>query len=523
MSMDARQLRWRCTAAHAGAARWNSAQPRVARAGIIAVLAAMAWATCLNIVVHAATYQTRNFSVTADSPELAREVGEAAEVYRRKLAIYWTGESLPNWSRPCRVRVREGAMLPASGQTTFQFSRGEVFDWKMVVNGSKERILDSVLPHEVNHTVFACYFRRPLPRWADEGAATLFEDRSEQVKQIGLLNQIIDGSSERFTLRQLLGMKEYPSKHRPMLILYAQGYSLADFLVQQKGQKTYLKFLNDGEKNGWEEAIRMNFDHAGIDSLEQNWQGWVLAGMPKMTAPRDTMLAEAKPELLPDANAAVARSAGAGRRTLPPGAMVRSQSPEPSTGRTVPVAATSMARSEETAAPSGNASLPADALFPTASAPRRASFEAPPPRSFPALRARAEAAVASQAVRSPTTERNPQAALRQQHSRVAGPEADSTAAGITEQDASTGRQLFFGQSSLPPGYEPTKFSEGTIREQGVRSSEIRNRQVLEPTEKPVDPQQDAVRSSADHLSDERGGSSRPLPQWAGFPGQQKLF
>ncbi|MCA9047774.1 MAG: hypothetical protein KDA89_03550, partial [Planctomycetaceae bacterium] len=119
-----------------------------------------------------AAYQSRNFVVTAPTEDVARRVGEAAENYRRDLATFWRGEPLPAWSKPCRINVRPGA-LGAGGQTTFQFVGGEVLNWNMYVQGTVERILDSVLPHEVNHTIFACHFRRPLPRWADEGAATL--------------------------------------------------------------------------------------------------------------------------------------------------------------------------------------------------------------------------------------------------------------------------------------------------------------------------------------------------------------
>ncbi|MDG1896971.1 MAG: hypothetical protein P8J37_18850 [Fuerstiella sp.] len=239
-----------------------------------------------------ATFQTRNFVVTAPTAAIAEQVGKAAETYRRDLATFWLGEALPNWHRPCKLRVRPGA-LGAGGQTTFQFVGTEVINWNMYVQGSMERILDSVLPHEVNHTIFASHFRRPLPRWADEGAATLFEDRSEQMKQLSLLNQVIDSDREFISLRNLLTMKEYPRGYRPMLILYAEGYALVDFLVQQGGRGKYLKFLVDGERMGWTEAIKSNYHHGGVDSLQKNWQGWVMAGMPKLRLPKGQMLADA--------------------------------------------------------------------------------------------------------------------------------------------------------------------------------------------------------------------------------------
>ena len=49
----------------------------------------------------------------------------------------------------------------------------------MRVIGTPERILDSVLPHEVTHTVMATHFGQPLPRWADVGICTTVEHAAE--------------------------------------------------------------------------------------------------------------------------------------------------------------------------------------------------------------------------------------------------------------------------------------------------------------------------------------------------------
>ena len=231
-----------------------------------------------------ASYQTPNFTVTAPTPEAAKKVGDAAEIYRRDLAMFWLKQPLPNWSRPCKLRVRPGSM-GAGGETKFQFTGGEVLNWNMYVQGPMNRILDSVLPHEVNHTIFACHFRRPLPRWADEGAATLFEHRSEQVKQVGLLNEVIKSEREFISLNDLLTMKEYPKGYRPMLIMYAEGYALADFLVQQGGREKYLKFMADGEPNG------LGGGHQG--QLSPRWSGFsakelAQLGTGRHAAPEDT-------------------------------------------------------------------------------------------------------------------------------------------------------------------------------------------------------------------------------------------
>ncbi len=243
----------------------------------------------------AATYETPNFVVTAPTPEFAQQVGQAAEYYRHHLAIEWLGQPLPGkWSKPCPIRCKVG-QIGAGGATTFSFHDGEVFGWHMSIQGSEERILDSVLPHEVSHMIFASYFRQPLPRWADEGAATLVEHESERLRQTKLLDQVIR-TSRRIPLAQLLAIKEYPKDMQDVLTLYAEGYSLADFLVQQKGpagKRLYLQFLGDALKQGWEGAFREHYGFAGVHDVEQKWTGWVMAGSPSLTLPEGELLAQA--------------------------------------------------------------------------------------------------------------------------------------------------------------------------------------------------------------------------------------
>ncbi|MFK7820563.1 MAG: hypothetical protein AB8G99_17720 [Planctomycetaceae bacterium] len=228
-------------------------------------------------------FPTQNFVAYADSPEVAKKVAVTAERYRLELAQLWLGKPLPNWPQKCPIRVRVGT-LGAGGATTFRFVGGGVRDWKMRVQGSLERVLDSVVPHEVNHTIFASHFRRPLPRWADEGAATLFEHSSERTRQLRLLEQM-QRQGRRYTLQQLLSMMEYPEDMQRVLTLYAQGYSLVDFLIQQGGRREFIRFLEDAGKMSWEAAIRKRYDHRGIAALDENWNGWIMAGSPKLATP----------------------------------------------------------------------------------------------------------------------------------------------------------------------------------------------------------------------------------------------
>lgn len=478
------------------------------------------------------TYQTVNFTVTAASQDVAREVGEAAEMYRRQLAIFWLGKPLPNWSRPCKLTVKVGP-FGAGGQTTFQFVRGEVLNWRMQVQGSLERILDSVLPHEVNHTIFACHFRRPLPRWADEGAATLFEHVSEQRKQLDLLNEVMRNQKELIPLRELLSMKEYPKGQRAMLTMYAQGFALADFLVQQKGRQAYLDFIGKGELIGWDKALQAHFDHEDIQNLEKNWKGWVLAGMPKLTLPREQMLASesdsvaqeaARPQLPPatPASAPPRRRSQPGREDV-----VRSQSPNGSADShsVTQTQSGGAARGRQHVRPAATTNRDTKASEPVinvAEPPverdfRHSSIAAPAPRvPDDASQQRGNEADVDDR-RQASAESTSPAAVLLNRSNGSGPVEQEQEKTLRNRplpnDPATKKELIRSRvSAITPArqeLERTNHFEATGMHQEKSAA---TRQEISGFE-----------FGSVLLPRERAESPGHTPQWAGFPGQKKLF
>ncbi len=229
---------------------------------------------------HAAPYRTTNFVVTAPTPQLAKEIGDAAEHYRKEMAVLWTGEEMPQWARPCPINARVSPNLGAGGATSFVFDRGEVFDWKMNIQGSRERILDSVLPHEVTHTVFASHFRQPLPRWADEGACTTVEHRSERAKQERMLIQFLR-SRRALSFGDLFAMKEYPDDVMP---LYSQGHSVAQWLIESRGRTAFIDFVADGmQDDNWPRAVHEHYGFENLYAMQNSWLGWVKQGRPHLT------------------------------------------------------------------------------------------------------------------------------------------------------------------------------------------------------------------------------------------------
>jgi hypothetical protein len=230
-----------------------------------------------SLVSLGASYRTPNFVVRAADREMAKEVGQAAEKYRHELAIEWLGKEMPTWYQPCPITVEVGPQLGAGGATSFIFDHGDVFGWQMNIQGSRERILDSVLPHEVTHTIFASYFRCPLPRWADEGASSTVEHDSERRKQQRLLIQFLQ-TRRGIAFNDMFAMKQYP---RDILPLYAQGHSLATFLVAQGGKRKFLHYVKDGlDTNDWRTATSAHYRFASLGKLQSAWLDWVRRGSP---------------------------------------------------------------------------------------------------------------------------------------------------------------------------------------------------------------------------------------------------
>lgn len=246
-----------------------------------------------------ASYRTANFIVEAPTASMAEQIGRAAEGFRHDLAIDWLGREMPKWSQPCPITCQVADHLGAGGATSFVFEHGEVFGWRMTIQGSLVRILDSVLPHEVTHTIFATHFRRPLPRWADEGACTTVEHHSERQKQQMLLVDFLR-TGRGIAFNQMFAMKEYPHDVMP---LYSQGYSLARYLVAQGGKRKFLNYLSDGMGDeNWTRATQKHYGVNNLAALQTTWLGWVRQGSPALDATRESaaLVAVAPPQPSPE-------------------------------------------------------------------------------------------------------------------------------------------------------------------------------------------------------------------------------
>lgn len=255
---------------------------------LLAVLASPATAS-------AANFETANFVVEAPTPELAKKFGEMAEFYRKEKALEWLGKEMPAWGKKCPLQVQV-TMGAAGGATTFTFGseggRSVVSSQRMEIRGEAKQLLNSVLPHEVTHTVLAQHFGRPVPRWADEGGSVLSENDEERFSHDVRCRELLN-AGRGIRLRVLFRMTEYP---RDMIVLYAQGYSVSAYLVEKggggrEGRGKLLAFLaggmNGNTPESWNDSARKVFGYESVDALEESWLQ-ALRNPPVRTAARDT-------------------------------------------------------------------------------------------------------------------------------------------------------------------------------------------------------------------------------------------
>ena len=242
--------------------------------------------------------ESQNFVVYANDEQMARKVSQEAERFRKELAIEWLGHELPNWRHKCPITVK--LANNAGGETSFAFitnnsGPGQPIDWNMKIFGPPDRLLDAVLPHEVTHTIFATHFGRPLPRWADEGACTTVEHEIEREKNHRMLLEFLTSQPSRgIPFNHMFTMRNYP---HDILPLYAQGYSVARFLIAKRGRRHFVDYIGRGLENengahilrAWDRATQEFYDYKDLSELQIDWLAWVKNGS------NDSQLAKSEP------------------------------------------------------------------------------------------------------------------------------------------------------------------------------------------------------------------------------------
>jgi hypothetical protein len=206
--------------------------------------------------------------VEAVSADVADRVAQAAERNLKDLGRQWLGRELPDWTDPCPITVTLGTD-GSRGHSTFTFQDGRVLRQEVFVEGSLERILDGVLPHEMTHVVLMQHFGRQVPRWADEGGAMLGEGEWQTTRFRDQMQKLLRTPERCIPLQELFGLDRYPHDAHAF---YETGFSVSNYLVELKGRRKFLEFVTLGMQDDWNAAARNCYGFDNVDDLERAWR-----------------------------------------------------------------------------------------------------------------------------------------------------------------------------------------------------------------------------------------------------------
>ncbi len=231
------------------------------------------------------TFESEHFTAYGASKEQAESVATNAEVWLKHLNNEWFENKPINWPVKAEIVANVDEKLGAGGETNFNISKsGILLGIESKVQGSPERLSDSVIPHEILHILAATNFSNQLIRWADEGIATSIECSAEKLRlkdiissDIKRIEQGLGSSLETFD--KILVRITYPEDQKALLEFYAKSTSLTEFLIEREGKEHFMNFLKEAnpEKTNlqhWNRLLNKYYKLDGSFELEVTWRMW---------------------------------------------------------------------------------------------------------------------------------------------------------------------------------------------------------------------------------------------------------
>lgn len=223
--------------------------------------------------------QSENFRILhKDSAALAEQVAQTAEKTRAAMFDKWFGKTPERWAPRCDIWLypsaaeysrATGVPAPMPGHSTTHGEGQRITARRIDLRCDYAGLLTALLPHEVTHVVIADRFgEKGAPPWANEGMAVLSEPRDRMAKHWANLPRY-SREGKLCSAAQLVRAAEYPAPAQ-MGSFYAQSVLLVDFLVAQKGARTFMQFVSDIPQSGYAAALEQHYGWS-IAQMEQHW------------------------------------------------------------------------------------------------------------------------------------------------------------------------------------------------------------------------------------------------------------
>lgn len=226
--------------------------------------------------------RSRNFEIISTVSHLdLRQLAKECEQHRSRLLEDWLNADADiAWSPRCVIEVHRdrslyGAVLGAGagssvGCTTIRVRSGRIAERRIDLRADADQWQHDALPHELTHVVLADRFgNRPLPLWADEGMGVLAEsERKQEIRSSAARD--VERRSRDVSVAELLYDSSLPGSSRRDAF-YSRSAELVNFLVSRHDGATFVNFLDDVKRRGYELALRDHYDIPNVGQLQRLW------------------------------------------------------------------------------------------------------------------------------------------------------------------------------------------------------------------------------------------------------------
>lgn len=207
-------------------------------------------------------------SMLAECRRLKREFDE----------LWFPASETTPWSPRCEVVLhgarasylaavgRGGGMTRGSSLLEFQGARIVTRRIDLLIDDDHEA---TALRHELMHVVLAGHFKQSLPRWVDEGLATLADPAEKRRRHRDDLDYALQTETQMPLIR-LLALEQVRSSEE-LAVFYGQSLSVVQFLVQRRGRDEFVRFVRAALDRGYDRALRETYEIDGIAHLQRLW------------------------------------------------------------------------------------------------------------------------------------------------------------------------------------------------------------------------------------------------------------
>lgn len=230
--------------------------------------------------------ETEHFKIYHHNTYVGNQVAKTAEhILKAQAELFQLNIDGPKW-RKCDLflyasrdeYVKKGLQRDWSGgSTTVRIAGGEVLEATIATFQDSPSLLNSVLPHEINHMVLHLLLgeqRTKYPLWISEGLAVTQEPIFKRNYMQRQLAQAADNGT-LLPLEDVVRDKYYPADPDEVTLFYAESYSLVAMLLESGDIHTFLSFAQKAKTAPIFQALNEYYGFRTDAELTSKWRSYL--------------------------------------------------------------------------------------------------------------------------------------------------------------------------------------------------------------------------------------------------------